>query len=70
MVKKGGITDPNSTMISNAVNMSVLSHGGGVVGAAGNASASGAILNTSTSGLPNHIYQSTSVNSSKDLSLI
>lgn len=65
MVKKGGTTDPNSTMISNAVNMSVLSHGGGGGGAHG-----GAILNTSTSGLPNHIYQSTSVNSSKDLSLI
>ena len=65
MVKKGGTTDPNSTMISNAVNMSVLSHGGGAGGAHG-----GAILNTSTSGLPNHIYQSTSVNSSKDLSLI
>ena len=52
-------------MISNAVNMSVLSHGGVGGGAHG-----GAILNTSTSGLPNHIYQSTSVNSSKDLSLI
>ena len=63
MVKKGGITDPNSTMISNAVNSSVLSNGAGPH--------SGAILNTSTSGLPNHIYQSTSVNSSsKDLSLI
>ena len=67
MVKKGGGTDPNSTMISNAVNMSVLSHGGG--GGQGGAHG-GAILNTSTSGLPNHIYQSTSVNSSKDLSLI
>ena len=61
MVKKGGISDPNSTMISNAVNMSVLSHG-----------AAQAILNTSsTQGLANnHAYQSTSVNSSKDLSLI
>ena len=66
MVKKGGTSDPNSTLVSNAVNMSVLSQGGGIAGG------QSAILNTSNhGGLPNHIYQSTSVNSSKqDLSLI
>lgn len=68
MANKGGIADPNSTMISNAVNMSVLSHG---AGAHSGGPHSGTILNTSTSGLPSrHVYQSTSVNSSKDLSLI
>lgn len=51
-------------MMTNAVNMSVLSQGL-VPGSGG-----GGILNTSTTGLPNQIYQSTSVNSSKDLSLI
>ena len=59
VVKKSA--DPDSTMITNGVNTSLLSTGGGP---------QGTILNTSTSALPNQIYQSTSVNSSKDLSLI
>jgi len=61
-------------MISNAVNMSVLS-GGNL--ASGNQLqsqvGSGGVLNTSLSGLPSqnhHVYQSTSVSSSKDMSLI
>ena len=69
VVKKGGPSgsgDVNSTMISNAVNTSVLSSQGLPMGPGGRND-----LNVSASAaLPNHIYQSTSVSSSKDLSLI